>query len=339
MSVRILIVKTSSMGDVVHALPAIQDLRRAMCPEVDLEIDWLVEPAFAAMPELHAGVAQVHRLPWRRWRKALGQRATWQAMGDLTEQLRARRYDLAIDLQGLLKSVWWARRAGAPVHGYDRHSIREPLASLFYARTHRVERSLHAVQRCRLLALSALSSLDARAPSQPGGEPDFGLMGLDTYRHEELAAGYAVLIPNASRPEKYWPEPDWQAVGQELARRGWQPVVLWGRSDEETMARRIAQGCGAWVPPFLTVEQAGRLLAGAAVVVGLDTGFTHVAAALGRPVVGIYCDHEPGLTGITGPAPGASLGGKGQRPALNAVLGALAQVCEAAGLGAESNRA
>ena len=334
---RLLIVKTSSMGDVVHALPMVADAHEwARERGVALEVDWLVEPAFSALPELHEGVHRVHRLPWRKWRKALFRpstaRATWQAMRELRQTLQARSYDLVVDAQGLLKSALWARQAHAPVAGYDRRSIREPLASLCYGRRHAVGRELHAVERCRRLMRSALSGQPLRMEeSLP--PPDFGLQRpalARPYAHAQLKPDYFVLIPNASRPEKHWPDADWQAVGLRLAERGWQAVVLWGSRTEEAMAQRIAQACGGWVPPFLTVEEATRLLAGAKMVVGLDTGFAHVAAAVGRPVVGIYCDHEPGLTGITGPAPGASLGGKGQRPARADVLAAIESVCPAA---------
>lgn len=328
---RLLIVKTSSMGDVVHALPMATDLQRWL-PQV--RIDWLVEPAFAALPQLHPAVQQVHRLPWRKWRRALGQRATWSAMAELSQALRQARYDAVIDAQGLLKSALWARRAGAPVVGYDRHSIREPMASLLYAQRYAVDRGLHAVERCRRLAaaLARAQGADAPGPQTPLAPPDFGLSALPAYEHPSRPPHYAVLIPNASRPEKHWPQPHWQAVGRHLQAQGLSPVVLWGSPAEAEMAQAIAAGCGGWVPPFLTVEEAARLLAGAAVVVGLDTGFAHVAAAVGRPVVGIYCDHEPGLTGITGPAPGASLGGKGQQPALADVMQALNTVCARAGV-------
>jgi heptosyltransferase-1 len=242
-------------------------------------------------------------------------------MDELVETLRERRYDLVIDAQGLFKSAFWARRAGAPVAGYDRYSIREPLASLLYSQRHEVAYSLHAVKRCRLLAAAALRGTEPFMPA-----PDFGLQQVQRFEHNELPACYAVLIPNASRPEKHWPEVNWQALGQRLQAQGLSPVVLWGSQEEKAMAERISQGCQGWVPPFLTVQQAAELLAGAALVVGLDTGFSHVAAALGKPVVGIYCDHEPGLTGITGNGPSASLGGKGQRPAFDEVWSAVQRV-------------
>jgi len=221
-------------------------------------------------------------------------------------------YDLVLDLQGLLKSALWARRAGAVVAGYDSSSAREPLAALAYRKTATVPKTLHAVQRNRLLAAAHLGY------AAPSTAPDFGL---------RVPAGgwaprgaYAVLIPNASRAEKLWPERSWVAVGRHLKARGWMPLVLWGRDDEQTLAERIAAGCEGDVPPFLKVGEMAAVLAGAQHVVGLDTGFTHLAAALGRPTVGIYCDHEPGLAGITGPGHVASIGGKAQVPGKNEVL-------------------
>lgn len=313
---KLLIVKTSSMGDVVHALPVVADVLRR---HPQAQIDWLVEPPFAALPRLHPGVQQVWPVAWRRWRRELLARATWRAMGELRAQLRARHYDLVLDLQGLLKSALWARQAGASVAGYDRASAREPAAAWFYARTAAVPRTLQAVVRNRMLAAAHLGY--AVAEDDP---PDFGLR-----KPAAAAAGwrpparYAVLIPNASRPEKLWPERHWVAVGRRLRERGMTPVVLWGREAEQTLAERIAAECDGEVPPFLKVGEMAAVLAGAGQVVGLDTGFTHLAAALGRPTLGIYCDHDPGLAGITGPGPVASIGGKGQVPGRAQVLALL----------------
>ncbi len=311
---KLLIVKTSSMGDVVHATPVVADLHRHL---PGLTVDWLVEPPFAAIPQMHPGVRRVWPVAWRKWRGQLGRPATWRAMGQLRSELRAEHYDGVLDLQGLLKSAWWARQAGAPVAGYDRASIREPLASWFYQRKASVSRELHAVRRCRELA-AAIAGY-----AVPQTAPDFGLVSPPTaWAPRER---YAVLIPNASRKEKLWPERHWVAVGRWLQERGCRPLVLWGRPDEQTLAERIAAGCEGDVPPFLKVGEMASVLAGAQRVVGLDTGFTHLAAAFGRPTLGIYCDHEPGLAGITGPGPVASLGGKGQVPSRQDVLALLEQ--------------
>lgn len=308
-SPRVLIVKTSSMGDVVHALPVIDDLRRHHPGAV---VDWLVEPSFAPIVELHPGVRRVLRVGWRKWRRQLGRAGTWDAIAALRRDLRAERYDAVLDLQGLLKSAMWGALARGPLLGYDRASAREPLATLLYRRTAAVPRALHAVERNRRLAAALLGYA---APQTP---PRFGLRAPDASWH--VAEPFAVLIPNASRPEKLWPEDRWIAVGRRIAREGWTPIALWGSESERQVAERIAAGCAGMVPPFLSVGEMAAVLARARAVVGLDTGFSHLAAAYGRPTVGIYCDHEPGLAGITGAGPVASIGGKGQVPALDAVL-------------------
>ncbi len=297
------------MGDVVHATPVVADV---LAHYSGAQIDWLVEPAFAAIPQMHPGVQRVLTVPWRKWRGRLLKGDTWQAMGALRQQLHEGRYDLVLDLQGLVKSALWARQAGAPVAGYDRHSMREPAASWLYSRRAAVSPQLHAVQRCRLLAAAHLGY------PAPQGAPQFGLRAPAPVWKQRGA--YGVIIPNASRPEKLWPERHWVAVGRRMHELGWTPVVLWGRESEQTLAERIAASCEGDVPPFLKVGEMAAVLAGAEHVVGLDTGFTHMAAALGRPTVGIYCDHEPGLAGITGPGQVASIGGKGQVPSRADVL-------------------
>ena len=309
---RLLIVKTSSMGDVVHATPVVADIRHHHPGAV---IDWLVEAPFAAIPQLHPGVRRVWPMAWRKWRGQLLATATWRAMRTLRDELRGQRYELVLDLQGLVKSALWARQAGAPVAGYDRDSIREPLATRFYQHTAAVPRNLHAVQRCRRLAAAHLGY------ALPESVPDFGLSA--PVGGWAPRGPYAVLIPNASRPEKLWPERHWVAVGRRFVELGWTPLVLWGRPEEQTLAERIAASCDGDVPPFLKVGEMAAVLAGARHVVGLDTGFSHLAAALGRPTLGIYCDHEPGLAGITGPGRVASIGGKGQVPSRADVLALL----------------
>jgi heptosyltransferase-1 len=311
---RLLIVKTSSMGDVVHALPVVADVLRH---DPTASIDWLVEAAYAAIPQLNPGVKRVLPMSWRKWRRALFSGATWQAMRELRTELRRDPYDLVLDLQGLLKSALWARQAHGPVAGYDRRSVREPAAAWAYQRRATVGKDLHAVQRCRMLAAAHLGYV------VPTTAPDFGLRAPAAGWGPK--APYAVLIPNASRKEKLWPERHWVSVGKRLRERGLIPVVLWGADEEQTLAERIAADCEGDVPPFLKVGEMAAVLAGARQVVGLDTGFTHLAAALGRPTVGIYCDHEPGLAGITGPGRVASIGGKWQVPSRNDVLALLEQ--------------
>ncbi len=300
---RILIVKTSSMGDVVHALPAISDIARA---RPGVEIDWMVEAPFAAIPALHPAVAKVFPMAWRRWRKRLWSRETWGQIGRFRRELRASAYDLVLDLQGLVKSALWAAQARGPRAGYDRHSIWEPLASALYQRVAAVPKDLHAIERCRRLAAAHLGY------ALPASAPRFGLVAPPT--DAAPPQPYAVLIPGASRPEKLWPEADWIALGRRLRGQGLGVTVFWGSADERERAQRIGAAADGVVPPFLTVRDAAGVLGRARLVVGLDTGFTHLAAALGVATVGIYCDHEPAAAGVTGDAFTASLGGIGQVP-------------------------
>lgn len=244
-------------------------------------------------------------------------------MGKARAALREHRYDLILDAQGLLKSVMWAVQAQGPRVGFDRHSIREPLASAFYQRTLAVPRTLQAVERNRRLMAGALGQA-----WQPGVPAQFGLAIPPEAAWMSPADRYAILIPCASRIEKRWPEADWLAVGERLKAAGLGLVVLWGSPDEEQLAQRLAAPLGAAVPPFLTVRQMAAVIGRAQMAVGLDTGFSHLAAAYGLPTVGIYCDHEPGLAGLTGPALVQSLGGKGTVPARADVLVAVDRAVE-----------
>ena len=167
---RILIVKTSSMGDVVHALPAVSDM---LCAQPGLQVDWLVEAPFAAIPRLHAGVQRVLPLAWRKWRKTLFAADTRAAMAALRGELRRERYDWVLDLQGLLKSVLWGLQAKGPLLGYGFASIREPAAALFYRRRATVSRALQAVERNRRLAAAHLGY------PMPDSAPDFGTATFD----------------------------------------------------------------------------------------------------------------------------------------------------------------
>ncbi len=310
------------MGDVVHALPAVSDMLRAL---PGLQVDWLVESSFAAIPDLHHGVAEILPMAWRKWRKSLADPRTRAAISLLRQALRHERYDLVLDLQGLLKSALWGLQARGPLVGYGFGSIREPVAALFYRRRADVSRALHAVERNRRLAAAHLGY------AMPSSAPDFGITapvggGL-------AAAATAALIPCASRPEKLWPEERWIAVGQRLQAAGLTPVLVWGTAEEQQRAQRIAAGCGGVVPPFLSVADTAAVLGQARQIVGLDTGFSHLGAAFGAPTIGIYCDHDPGLAGITGPGPVASLGGKGLVPALDEVLAVLARQLAGQGAG------
>lgn len=305
---KILIVKTSSMGDVVHTMPAISDIALHV---PDAQIDWLVEAPFAALPAMHPAVHKVIPIAWRKWRKSLFAKDTRTALAAARAAIKAEQYDLVLDMQGLVKSALWAMQARGPRAGYDASSAREPLAALTYSKRASVDKSLHAVERSRHLAAAHLGyAVDA--------EPHFHLRAPPPAWMPQ-AARYAVLITGASRPEKLWPEASWQRIAVMLQERNFGIVWLWGSAEEGERSKRFAATSGGEVPPFLSVHDASAVLARAAICVGLDTGFSHIAAACGVSTIGIYCDHEPRLVGITGDGFVASVGGRGQVPGAESV--------------------
>lgn len=281
------------------------------CATIRREVDWLVEPSFAAIPQMHPALNRVHTVAWRKWRGHLLDSATWAAMNLLRRTLREARYDLVLDLQGLLESALSARQRGAGGPAATRPARAKPRPPGFTSAVRRYPRSARG---------GSLPPARSCAPGlrRTGRAARVRLAGAGAF--VAPAAAYSVLIPNASRPEKLWPERHWVAVGKHMRELGWTPVVLWGRPDEQTLAERIAADCEGDVPPFLKVGEMASVLAGARHVVGLDTGFTHLAAAFGRPTLGIYCDHEPGLAGVAGPGRVASIGGRGQVPSRSEVL-------------------
>ena len=308
---KILLVKTSSLGDVIHALPAVSDVH-ARFP--DASVDWVVEAPFAAIPALHRGVGRVIPVAVRRWRGRLLQHETWREMRAFAAGLRAQRYDAVIDLQGLVKSALIVRMAQGPRMGYDRRSAREPVAALAYDRTYPVPRTLHAVERNRQLTGHCLGYT-------PAGEPDYGLYPSPHDLPWLAAPRYAVLLHSTSRDDKLWPEADWIALGRWLQTCGLVCVLPWGSAREQARAQRLAAqlGTAVRVAPPLPLDALAALCAGAALTVGVDTGLTHLAAAVGCPTLALFCRSDPGLTGVYAGAHALNLGDAGAPPSFEAV--------------------
>lgn len=312
---RILLVKTSSLGDVVHNLPVASDIRAAV-PHT--EIDWVVEGAFAAIPRLHPAVARVLPVAIRRWRSSLLDAAAREEIRAFVRDLKRETYDAVIDTQGLLKSALVARTARGVRHGLDFASSREPL-SVFYDRTYAVPWTMHAVERNRLLAAQAL------AYAVPPGV-DYGIR-VSAAKLAWLPDGpYAVLVHATSAREKLWPDERWVELATRLGERGVRSVLPHGSAAERLRAEDIARPVpGAVVAPGLELADVAAVLAGARAAVGVDTGLTHLAAALKVPTVGIYSATDPGATGLHGCARAVNLGGIGEPPSIRDVLAALEQ--------------
>jgi len=310
----ILFIKTSSLGDVIHHMPALTEARRNY-PQA--QFSWVVEEAFAPLVRLHPAVAEVIPAAARRWRAAAFALATWREIARFRSALRKHEYSAIIDTQGLVKSALIARLARGRRHGYDARSIREPAAAWLYDVRHGVARDLHAIARNRLLAAAALHYA-------PGSEIDFGLSRSDL----AIAADrYGVLLHGTARARKEWPESSWVTLGRELEARGTSLVIPWGSEAERARSVRIASAlANARVADRQPLDRVAGLIAGASFVVGVDTGLLHLAAALSVPLVAIFVGSEPGLTGPMGPGPIMIVGGKDEQPSVSDVTAALARI-------------
>jgi heptosyltransferase I len=311
----ILFIKTSSLGDVIHHMPALTEARRQR-PRT--RFCWVVEEAFAPLVWLHPAVSDVIPIASRRWRGALLAPSTWREIAGFARVLRARAYDDVIDTQGLVRSALVARLARGQRHGYEADSIREPAASWFYNVKHRVARDLHAIARNRVLTGLALGYT-------PDGGIDFGLSRKEI--GETTGVPYGILLHATARVEKEWPEASWTALGRALSARGSSLLLPWGTEAEHARSGRIAAALSnARVAERRPLDRMAALIAGASFVIGVDTGLIHLAAALGVPLVAIFVASEPGLTGPRGTGPIAVVGGKHQQPSVSDVLGAFEQL-------------
>jgi heptosyltransferase-1 len=315
---RILLVKTSSLGDVIHNLPVVSDLARAF-PEAT--IDWCVEEAFADIVRLHPRVGQIIPVAIRRWRRTLGQQASWREIGDFRRRLTAMPYDAVLDTQGLIKSALIARLASGRRLGYAAEVAREPMAARFYDETFVIPPTAHAVERNRWLAAAAFDTpLDLPL--------DYGITtpAVDLpWLAESPARRYAVLLTATSRDDKLWPEANWIAVGQALDKLGLTTVFPSGNARERQRAERIAAalvgaGVTAVVAPPLGLRELAGVLGGAALAIGVDTGLAHLATALGVPTIALFLASDPALTGVHGNGFCRNLGARGRAPTTAEVL-------------------
>jgi heptosyltransferase I len=314
----VLFIKTSSLGDVIHHMPAVTDARHW---RPGVRISWVVEEAFAPLVRLHPAVDVVIPVAARRWRSSLHRLSTWRTMVQFIRELRSTSYEDVIDTQGLLfKSAVIARCARGRRHGYDSDSIRERAASWLYDVRHGVSRDRHAIDRNRALTGLALGYA-------PEGPPDFGLdrarIGVPT------GEPYGVLLHGTARPEKEWPERNWRTLAERLG-RGLDLILLHGSDAERTRAERIAAASPrARAPVRQPLGDVAKTCAGASFVVGVDTGLLHLAAALGVPLVAIFTASEPGLTGPRGQGPMSVLGGRHAVPTVDEVAAAVSAVAGA----------
>jgi heptosyltransferase-1 len=306
---RILLVKLSSLGDVLHNLPILWDLRKRL---PDAQIDWIIEEAYVHLLEplkttdSFRGIDRIVPVAFRRWRKDLFSIRTWREFFAMRKLLRSVPYDIVIETQGLLKSALVCALAkksdDAIVSGLGsatEHSGYEPIARFFYNQSVQVPLKCHAIDRSRWVMCSALDwPLFDRRSEPPRFYPtkkidEFGPLILEGMRLQPtgLPVPYILCFHATARLAKRWSDAEWIAVGQALSKQGYQLIFPWGSPVEMKISIYLAdQIPGAIVPRAFSIEEAYRLIANATMTIGVDTGLTHLSAVLGRPTIEIYCD-------------------------------------------------
>ena len=314
---KILLVRTSSLGDIIHTLPIAYDIKHVM---PDAKLHWLSEESFSDVCTLSPFVDVVKKTAFRRWRKTLFSSKTWSEIRALKADLRSEHYDIVIDTQGLLRSAWAASWSGSPVFGYSRDTVRESLATLFYNQTKRLPESIGTVRRYRKMAALCLGySIDE-------GHPKFGLKAPNVPEGVTLPHDYATLFVSTSQERKNWQEDRWKVLIEELKAQGLDSVLFWGNEKEKERALRIAGNEPfVHVLPRMPIPAVAAVVAHARIGIGVDTGLMHLAAALARPCVGIWVDTIPENISLIGEADCATLGGKGADVTVKDVLVAVRQ--------------
>lgn len=298
---KILVVKLSSLGDIIHLYPAISDLHRHL---PDAEIHWLVEPAFAEVAGWHAAIDKVITVPLRAHKK------TWwkipALLGKLRKQLQAEHYDIVLDAQGLLKSAMLARLAGVKVFGFAADSAREKLAAQFYQKTAKVPDGLHIIEKNRQLVAFTFAADISQ-------EVDYGLSEIRQGWLQDEISGitkeftghpYIVLLHGTTWNSKYWPETSWVELVRLITRQGWHCLLPWGNEAEHQRALLLKEAGGekAQVLPKLSITELLKVLLHAQAFISVETGIGHLAAALDIPGIMLHGPTSPSYSGILGKA-------------------------------------
>jgi heptosyltransferase-1 len=306
---KILLVKLSSLGDVLHNLPIVWDVRKRL-PEA--QIDWIVEEGYVHLLEplkttdAFRGIDRIIPVAFRRWRKHLFSLRTWREFFAMRKALQATTYDVLLETQGLLKSALvcaFAKKSDnailAGLGNATEHSGYEPMARMFYTQSVHVPVKCHAIDRSRWVMCSALDwPLFDRRSEPPLFYPSTFVRQLEPLAFEGLrklpngaAVPYVVCFHSTARAAKRWPSESWVELGKALSSKGYQVIFPWGSPEEMKISALMAsQVPGAIVPRAFSIEEAYSLIAHAALTIGVDTGLTHLAAVLGKPTVEIYCD-------------------------------------------------
>lgn len=288
---RVLIIKMSSLGDIVHTLPALTDAKKN---NPDIIFDWVVEPSFAEIPRFHGTVKKIIPAPIRKWRKNIIQTLKNAELEEFYKLLKSEKYDAVIDAQGLIKSALVSFFSKGPRYGYDRNSIREPLASFLYNKNFNISRDQHAITRIRKLFAQALNYNFADTI------PDYG---ITKNNFSQTHQNYCVLLHGTTRDDKCWPETHWEKLITLLHQKYPDLKILlpWGNKNEKTRAEKLAKDYSyVEVLPKLNLTELAGLLLYSNFNIAVDTGLGHLSAALDAKTISLYGPTDPKLIGTMG---------------------------------------
>jgi heptosyltransferase-1 len=289
---RILLIKLTSLGDLIHALPALNDAYHA---DRTFEFDWVVDASFSEVASWHPAIKRIFCTSHRTWRKNLANLKTYKDIRKLIHDIRETKYDLVIDGQGNFKTALMGLFARGTKAGYDRHSVREWIAHIGYQKKISASKKAHAITRLRILFSQ---SIGYPLPKTP---PNFRLKENCFIQPPiQLPSSYLFFVHNASWQTKLWPEQHWIELIVKSVNQGFQILLPWGNSEEEARAKRLAILPGVTVLPRLSLSQIGYVLKNALAAVCMDTGLSHLAAALNIPAITLYGATDSGLTGSRG---------------------------------------
>ena len=306
-----LIIKTSSLGDVVHMLPAISDASKA---KPGINFDWVVEKSFSEIPAWHPAIDKIIPVEIRKWRKQLFKQTTRDEFRIFKHHIQETTYSKVIDAQGLLKSAFISRYAKGETWGYDKNSITESLATRFYQHTVAIAFKEHAITRNRLMLAKTLGySIDSF-------DLDYGIADNPLFQSSINELQKSINLPNktivalhgTSRIDKEWPIEHWDKFIKTVEKLGYSVLLPWGNPEEKSRAEHLAKNNAlVIVLPHCSLSTLAGLIKNATAVIGMDTGLMHIAAAFDKKGIALYPVTQPELTGVLSSSQGIeSIGGR-----------------------------
>jgi len=298
---KVLIIKTSSLGDIIHTLPALTDAKKILG---EIQFDWVVEESFAEIPDWHPAVRTVIPVAIRRWRHNIlktFQSGEWQ---QFKQQLQQQQYDAVIDAQGLLKSAWITRLAHGKIYGLDKTSARESMASFFYQQPQVIDKNQHAVERVRQLFAKSLNYSLIDLPLDYGIKEGIR-QNLPTQTNDNISQSKRILFLHGTTwSTKHWPEVYWCELAHQLTDQADKVILPWGNETEYQRALSIKNYCRQSAQVIIlekmTLNELVKTIIQMDAVIAVDTGLAHLCAALDIPTIALYGSTSPGLTGTYG---------------------------------------